>query len=99
MRYLFMSDVTNPRARGWGNLAPLKIYCRAVRSHSGTLPWYDISMFICATELNVDFGTFIEVAVSVSLENYQLSKDSNEYFRGSVTPQQKLMQMHMSKET
>lgn len=55
------------------------------------LPWYDISIFICATELNVDFGTFIEVAVPVSLENYQLSKDSNEYFRGSVTPRQKLI--------
>lgn len=53
------------------------------------LPWYDISMFICKTELNVDFGTFIEVAVPVSLENYWVSKDSNEYFRGSVTPQQK----------
>lgn len=46
-------------------------------------------MFICKTELNVDFGTFIEVAVPVSLENYWVSKDSNEYFRGSVTPQQK----------
>lgn len=38
MRYLFMSDVTNPRARGWGILAPLKIYCRAVRTHGGALP-------------------------------------------------------------
>lgn len=50
-----------------------------------------LSIYLCVRELSVVVGTFDKAAVTVSLENYQLSKgkDNNEYFTDTVTLQQK----------
>lgn len=93
-----MSDVRNPRGRGWGGLARLRggrIYCRPGRFTAAAMHlvnlsvvliacFQSISIFICVTAPSVVSGTANNATVSMSLENYQLSKskDSNEYFRG-----------------
>lgn len=108
MRYLFMSDVRNPRVRGWGSLAlqtGYSIYCRqgghtvvatqflnlSVAKYSVSVSMIHYHNMYLFNRIKCCFADFNEATVHVSLENYQLnkSKDRDEYFRGTVTPQQK----------